>query len=191
MAIYNTSFEEAGYNPLPNGRNPLRASPAPRQLTKKYPLILSDYAPSLGWELGLAVHSAFGLGCSTVGPGVRTGVKIRTDIPSEVGSDLVCACVAAKDLAGAPCVIVDFDAAIAFSALGRTGDFLGAAIAPGMGTAAEALRDAAALLPEVSVGEGPQVSPSSRRSLAPRHRQEHRRVDQGGHRHRLLASSSG
>ncbi len=121
---------------------------------------MSSVAPSLGRELSLAVYSAFGLGCSTVGPGVRTGVKIRTDVPSEVGSDLVCAAVAAKDLVGVPCVIVDFDAAIAFSALGRTGDFLGAAIAPGIGTAAEALRDAAALLPEVSVGEGPRDHPA-------------------------------
>ena len=121
---------------------------------------MSSVAPSLGRELGLAVYSAFGLSCSTVGPGVRTGVKIRTDVPSEVGSDLVCAAVAAKGLVGAPCVIVDFDAAIAFSALGRTGDFLGAAIAPGIGTAAEALRDAAALLPEVSVGEGPRDRPA-------------------------------
>jgi type III pantothenate kinase len=118
---------------------------------------MSSVAPSLGRELGRAVASAFGLPCSLVGPGVRTGVKIRTDMPSEVGSDLVCAAAAAKDLVGGPCVIVDFDAAIAFSAVGRSGDFLGAAIAPGIGTAAESLREAAALLPEVPL-EGPRTA---------------------------------
>ncbi len=111
---------------------------------------MSSVAPALGRELGRAVSSAFGLPCSVVGPGVRTGVKIRTDMPSEVGSDLVCAAAAAKEIEGGPCVIVDFDAAIAFSAVGRSGDFLGAAIAPGIGTAADALREAAALLPEVA-----------------------------------------
>jgi type III pantothenate kinase len=110
---------------------------------------MSCVAPSLGREIGRAVGSAFGLTCSIIGPGVRTGVKIRTDLPSEVGSDLVCAAAAVRDLVGGPCVVVDFDAAIAFSAIGRSGDFLGVAIAPGIGTAADALRAAAALLPEV------------------------------------------
>ena len=50
--------------------------------------------------------------------------------------------------------VVDFDAAIAFSAIGREGDFLGAAIAPGVDTALESLRASAALLPEVQL-EGP------------------------------------
>jgi type III pantothenate kinase len=116
---------------------------------------MSSVAPALSRELCRAVFSAFGLACAIVGPGARTGVKIRTDVPSEVGSDLVCAEAAAKEMVGGPCVIVDFGAAIAFSAIGRAGDFLGAAIAPGMGTAAESLRSAAALLPEV-VFSGPQ-----------------------------------
>ena len=84
---------------------------------------MSSVAPSLGRELGRAVASAFGLPCSLVGPGVRTGVKIRTDVPSEVGSDLVCAAAAAKDLVGGPCVIVDFDAAIAFRPSGARATF--------------------------------------------------------------------
>jgi type III pantothenate kinase len=114
---------------------------------------MSSVAPSLSRELCRAVATAFGLPCSLVGPGVRTGVRIRSDVPSEVGSDLICSCAAARELAGGACVVVDFDAAIAFSAVGRSGDFLGAAIAPGVGTAAEALRGAAALLPEVALPE--------------------------------------
>jgi type III pantothenate kinase len=127
---------------------------------------MSSVAPALGRELGRAVSSAFGLTCSLVAPGARTGVRIRTDIPSEVGSDLVCAAAAAKDLVGGPCVIVDFDAAIAFSAVGRSGDFLGAAIAPGIGTAAQALREAAALLPEVPMeGPCPAIGKSTAQSV--------------------------
>jgi type III pantothenate kinase len=105
---------------------------------------------------------------------VRTGVKIRTDVPSEVGSDLVCAAAAVRELVDGPCVIVDFDAAIAFSAIGRSGDFLGAAIAPGIGTAAAALREAAALLPEVPLAwplpgrsddPGPAIGKSTAQSV--------------------------
>ncbi len=117
---------------------------------------MSSVAPSLSRELAWAVSTAFGLSCQIVGPGVRTGVRIRSDQPSEVGSDLICAAAAARELVGGACVIVDFDAAIAFSAIGRAGDFLGAAIAPGIGTSTEALRSAAALLPEVTI-DGPHA----------------------------------
>jgi type III pantothenate kinase len=135
---------------------------------------MSCVAPSLGRELGPAVGSAFGLTCATIGPGVRTGVKIRTDVPSEVGSDLVCAAAAVRELVDGPCVVVDFDAAIAFSAVGRSGDFLGAAIAPGIGTAAAAMRGAAALLPEVPLAwptpgrsddPGPAIGKSTAQSV--------------------------
>jgi type III pantothenate kinase len=115
---------------------------------------MSSVVPSLGRELRAAVSAAFGLPCAFVGPGVRTGVRIRTDVPSEVGSDLVCAAAAARELVGGACIVVDFDAAIAFSAIGRGGDFLGVAIVPGIETAAESLRTSAALLPEVPM-EGP------------------------------------
>ena len=124
---------------------------------------VSSVVPSLTRELRGGVESAFGISCSFVGPGIRTGVRLRVDVPSEVGSDLVCAAVAAADIAKRAAVVVHFDAAIAFSALGRTGDFLGAAIAPGFYTGIESLRASAALLPEVALGQsfvldGPSAS---------------------------------
>ena len=114
---------------------------------------ISSVVPSLTRDIRGAVESAFGVPCSVVGPGLRTGVRLRVDVPSEVGSDLVCAAVAAADIAKRAAVVVHFDAAIAFSALGRTGDFLGAAIAPGFNTGIESLRASAALLPEVALGQ--------------------------------------
>jgi type III pantothenate kinase len=115
---------------------------------------ISSVVPSLTRELVLAAASAFGLAASVIGPGVKTGVRIRTDQPSEVGSDLVCAAAAARELAGGACIVVDFEAAIAFSAIGSNGDFLGAAIAPGLIGAADSLRGGAALLPEVALPWG-------------------------------------
>jgi type III pantothenate kinase len=115
---------------------------------------MSSVVPSLTRELARATELAFGLAPSLIGPGVKTGVKIRTDVPSEVGSDLICEAAAARELVGGACVVVDFDAAIAFSAVGKTGDFLGAAIAPGLGVAADSLRAVAALLPEVALNLG-------------------------------------
>jgi type III pantothenate kinase len=114
---------------------------------------MSSVVPSLTRPLREAVETAFGLSCSVVGPGLRTGVRIRTDIPSEVGSDLVCSAVAAAEKARGAAIVVHFDAAIAVSALGRSGDFLGAAIAPGFYTGIESLRASAALLPEVTLAQ--------------------------------------
>lgn len=86
-----------------------------------------------------------------VGPGVRTGLRIRTESPAEVGSDLVCGSVAALDRVGAPCIVVDFGSALTFSAVAASGDFVGAAIVPGLSAAAETLRERAAQLPEVQL----------------------------------------
>jgi type III pantothenate kinase len=116
---------------------------------------MSSVVPSLSRELKAAVGEAFGLTATVVGPGLKTGLRIRTDLPAELGTDLVCSAVAAREIVRGPCIVVDFDAAIAFSAIGREGDFLGVAIAPGIGTAAESLRASAALLPEAPMEGSP------------------------------------
>jgi len=110
---------------------------------------ISSVVPALTRKLARAAFTAFGVEASIVGPGVRTGVRIRTDNPAEVGSDLVCAAAAARAIAGGACVVVDFGAVLTVSAIDSAGDFLGAAIAPGLESAAHALRAAAAQLPEV------------------------------------------
>ncbi|HOX33514.1 MAG TPA: type III pantothenate kinase [Spirochaetales bacterium] len=110
---------------------------------------ISSVVPALTQKLAAAAETAFGVKASIVGPGVKSGVRIRTDNPSEVGSDLVCAAAAARELAGGACVVVDFGAVLTVSAIDASGDFLGAAIAPGLESAAHALRAAAAQLPEV------------------------------------------
>lgn len=110
---------------------------------------ISSVVPSLTMPIREAVEAAFGLGCTLVGPGVKTGVKLRTDLPTEVGSDLVCAALAAYQKVKKAAIVLSFDAAIASSAIGRNGDFLGVAIAPGFFTGFESLKAATALLPEI------------------------------------------
>ncbi|MCK7483961.1 MAG: type III pantothenate kinase [Candidatus Moduliflexus flocculans] len=88
-------------------------------------------------------------GSLTVGPGIRTGMKIRTDIPGEVGSDLVCDAVGAYARLGTACIVVDFEALLTFTAVNGEGELLGVAIAPGPQAAAESLRANGAQLPQV------------------------------------------
>jgi type III pantothenate kinase len=65
-----------------------------------------------------------GASCLVVGPGIKTGLRIRTDNPAEVGSDLVCNAVAASALVPVPCIIIDFSTTLSFTALDRQGDLV-------------------------------------------------------------------
>lgn len=74
-----------------------------------------------------------------VGSGVRTGLRILYDNPRDVGADRVVDAVAAIRLYGKPLIVVDCGTATVFDAISREGDYVGGAIAPGIGISAEAL----------------------------------------------------
>ncbi len=92
-----------------------------------------------------------------VDAGVRTGVRIRYDNPREVGADRVVDAAAVKALYGVPACVVDFGTATTFDAVSAEGDYLGGAIAPGIGIAAEALFARTAKLPRVDIARPPSV----------------------------------
>ena len=92
-----------------------------------------------------------------VGPGVKTGLDIRADHPSEVGADLVADAVAAYERFGGGCIAVNFGTATTFTCVDRGGALVGVAIAPGLATAAGALATRAALLPEVPLEPPPRA----------------------------------
>jgi len=82
-----------------------------------------------------------------IGPGVKTGVAIRTDNPREVGADRIANALAAKTLYGAPAIVIDFSGPTVFDAINDAGDYVGSAIAPGIAVSADALfRSTAQLL---------------------------------------------
>ncbi len=93
----------------------------------------------------------------TVDVGVKTGVKIRYDNPRDVGADRVVDAAAVYRLYGGPACIVDFGTATTFDAISREGDYLGGAIAPGIGIAAEALFSRAARLTRVDLIRPPRA----------------------------------
>jgi type III pantothenate kinase len=93
----------------------------------------------------------FHLSPLVVGAGVKTGVRIRMDNPREVGADRIANAAAAHHLYGGPIIITDLGTATTFDTVSREGDYLGGAIAPGIGTAAEALFMQAAMLPRVEL----------------------------------------
>jgi len=92
-----------------------------------------------------------------LGPGVRTGLRIRIDNPAELGADLVSDAVAAYHRFRTACIIVDFGTATTFSAVSEDGDFLGVAIAPGLEVTADALSSSTAQLPRISLTAPPKA----------------------------------
>ena len=87
-----------------------------------------------------------------VGPGVKTGIRIRMDNPREVGPDRIADAAAAHHLySGQSLIIIGFGTATTFNVVNREGDYLGGAIAPGINTAAEALFGRTAMLPRVEL----------------------------------------
>ena len=111
--------------------------------------IMSSTVPPLVGTFQQVCREQFGVEPIVVGPGVRTGIRVLYDNPREVGPDRILHAVAALDKYDPPLVIVDLGTAAVFDAVSRNGDYLGGAIAPGIGLASEALFSRAAMLHRV------------------------------------------
>lgn len=92
-----------------------------------------------------------------VDAGVKTGVPIRYENPRAVGADRVVDAAAVKALYSLPACVVDFGTATTFDAISAEGDYLGGAIAPGIGVAAQGLFERTAKLPRVELTRPPSV----------------------------------
>lgn len=90
-------------------------------------------------------------------PGVRTGMPVKYENPREVGADRIANAVAAYEFYGGPAIVVDFGTATTYCAISAAGEYLGGAIAPGIGTATEALFRRAAKLPRIDLVSPPSV----------------------------------
>jgi len=93
----------------------------------------------------------FGVNTLVVGAGTKTGVRICMDNPREVGADRVVNAAAAHHLYGGPVIVIDMGTATTFDVVSADGDYLGGAIAPGVGIASEALWVRTARLPRVEL----------------------------------------
>ena len=88
-----------------------------------------------------------------LGPGTKTGVPVLYDDPREVGPDRVANSVAARELYGGPCIVVDFGTSTNFDAVSAAGEYVGGVLAPGIEISMEALFARAARLTKVDFVE--------------------------------------
>ncbi|WIG61754.1 MAG: Pantothenate kinase type III, CoaX-like [Ktedonobacterales bacterium] len=83
------------------------------------------------------------------------GVRLRVDNPWETGADRILSTLAAHTFYGGPAIVIQFGTATSFDCVSPEGDFLGGAIAPGLGISAEALARAASRLYQVELAPPP------------------------------------
>jgi len=126
-------------------------------------IALASVVPPLTGTFEQACEKYVGHKPLVVDAGVKTGVRVKYDDPKQVGADRVVDAAAAQKLYGGPACIVDFGTATTFDAISAEGDYLGGAIAPGIGIAAEALFQRAAKLPRVDLHRPP--SPIGRNTV--------------------------
>src|SRR5881275_1685341 len=120
-------------------------------------VIISSVVPPVNWTLGEMSRVYLGKKALFVEMGVKTGMAVLVDNPLEVGADRIVNGVAAFHKFGGPCIVVDFGTAITFDVISAKGEYLGGSIAPGLGTASEALFARAAKLPRVEIKDPGKV----------------------------------
>ena len=85
------------------------------------------------------------------------GVRLLVDNPWETGADRMISTLAAHQIYGGPAIVIQFGTATSFDCVSSEGDFLGGAIAPGLGISAEALASAASRLYQVELKPPPHA----------------------------------
>ncbi|HXR09989.1 MAG TPA: type III pantothenate kinase, partial [Candidatus Acidoferrales bacterium] len=114
-------------------------------------VIISSVVPPLNSTLAGMAEQYFHTKALFVEPGIRTGMPVHYDNPQEVGADRIVNSIAAFAKYGGPCIVVDFGTAINFDVVSEHGEYLGGALAPGIGISAEALFSRAARLWRVEI----------------------------------------
>src|SRR5213082_1453857 len=120
-------------------------------------VIISSVVPPVNRTLAEMSRVYFGKKALFVEMGVKTGMAVLVDNPSEVGADRIVNGVAAFHKYCGPCIVVDFGTAITFDAISVKGEYLGGVIAPGLGISSEALFARAAKLPRVEIKDPGKV----------------------------------
>ncbi len=113
--------------------------------------VLSSVVPSLTPVLKKAMELVFRVDVLVIGPGIKTGMNIRIDNPSQLGSDILADATGAFIQYPAPIVVFDLGTASTISVTDESGSILGGSILPGVMLSLRALSQTAAQLPEINL----------------------------------------
>jgi type III pantothenate kinase len=102
-------------------------------------VVIASVVPGLNPALAEVSSRYLGVEPVMVGPGVKTGVRVRYENPKDVGADRIANALAVFRKYGGPAVVIDFGTAVTYDAISADGDYLGGAIAPGVEISLDAL----------------------------------------------------
>ncbi|RMG42430.1 MAG: type III pantothenate kinase [Candidatus Dadabacteria bacterium] len=113
--------------------------------------VISSVVPPLTQEIMRLIARRTEITPLIVGPGIKTGMSIKTADPSAVGADRVVNALAARELYGRPVLAIDFGTATSFDYVDACGDYQGGIIAPGLSIALDSLVEHTAKLPRIEL----------------------------------------
>ena len=115
--------------------------------------IISSVVPQVLNSIKTAIKKLTGKTALVVGPGLKTGLNIRVENPSQTGADLVVGSVAALREHKPPLIVVDMGTATTMSVLDDSGALIGGCICPGVKISLDALTERTALLPGLQLDQ--------------------------------------
>lgn len=113
--------------------------------------IISSVVPAIMYSLRNGLYKYLHVDPLIVEPGVKTGIRIVTENPAQIGADRIVDAVGAYVKYGGPVLVLDFGTATTYDLVDEKGQFLSGITAPGIRTAGRALWQDAAKLPEIEI----------------------------------------
>lgn len=119
--------------------------------------IISSVVPPVFNSVRTGVIKIIGKQPMVVGPGLKTGLNIHMDVPSQVGSDRIVIAVAALAEYKAPLILIDLGTATTIEVVEPDNNYVGGLIFPGVRVSLDALTSRTAQLPGISLDKPRQV----------------------------------
>lgn len=113
--------------------------------------IICSVVPNVMHSLRGGLVKYFHITPIIVEAGIKTGIRIVTPNPQQIGADRIVDAVGAYEIYGGPVLVIDFGTATTYDFVDESGAFLGGITAPGIRISAKALSEDAAKLPEIEI----------------------------------------
>ncbi len=113
--------------------------------------IISSVVPNVMHSFTNTMRRYFNIEPLIVGPGIKTGIMIKSENPKEVGADRIVDSVAAYEQYGGPLIVIDYGTATTYDVISENGEFLYGITSPGIQISADALWSKTAQLPNIEI----------------------------------------
>lgn len=114
-------------------------------------VIVASVVPNVNHSLLSAIIKYLDKKAIVVEPGIKTGIRVVTENPKQIGADRIVDGAAAYEIYGGPVLVIDFGTATTYDLIDASGSFVSGVTAPGIRTSARALWQEAAKLPEIEI----------------------------------------